>query len=230
MRRARRLPVVGTVVALILGVALVASAPVRAEGEMSFRAVRLGEARTCGGECPIVIAATGQITQSTPSRFLDFIETHGNGDLHAVVFLDSPGGRVVASMEFGTLLRKVGAAVVVARVYPDGQGGSVMTNAQCFSACVYALMGAKKRVIPAASQIGIHRMFVYEDSLDASGATILRHRRFDNGNMRSFLEDYSSEMGVSPGLIAAAETVPSSQLKILTRGEIRRWHLGVPRL
>ena len=73
-------------------------------------------------------------------------------------------------------------------------------------------------------------MFVYEDSVDASGTAILRHRRFDNGNMRAFLEDYSSEMGVSPGLIAAAETVPSSQLKILTRNEIRRWHLGVPKL
>lgn len=210
--------------------ALAFAAPARAEAEMSFHSVRLGDARICGDDCPSVIAATGQITQATPGRFLDFVETHSRGDLHAVVFLDSPGGRVIASMEFGTLLRKLGAAVVVARVYPDRRGGSVMTNAQCFSACVYALMGAKKRVIPAASQIGIHRMFVYEDSLDASGTTILRQRRFDNGNMRSFLEDYSSEMGVSPGLIDAAERIPSSQLKILTRNEIRRWHLGVPKL
>ena len=229
MRRPRRLPLFALLVTSC-AVALFASNPALAEGEMTFRAVRLGEAQTCGSDCPIVIAATGQITQATPGRFLDFIESHSRGDLHAVVFLDSPGGRVVASMEFGTLLRKIGAAAVVARVYPDGQGGAIMTNAQCFSACVYALMGARKRVIPARSQIGIHRMFVYEDSMDASGTTILRHRRFDNGNMRSFLEDYSSEMGVSPGLIAAAETVPSSQLKILTRSEIRRWHLGVPKL
>ena len=225
--RLRRLPVV----ALLAAVHAAVFAPAAcAEAEMTFHAGRLGDARSCGGECPIVIAATGQITQATPGRFLDFVKTHSSGDLHAVVFLDSPGGRVVASMEFGTLLRKIGAAAVVARVYPDGRGGSVMTNAQCFSACVYALMGAKKRVIPAASQIGIHRMFVYEDSLDAAGNAILRHRRFDNGNMRSFLEDYSSEMGVSPGLIDAAEHVPSDQLKILSRNEIRRWRLGVPRL
>ncbi len=229
MRRPRRLPVFALLVASTAG-ALLPSTFARAEGEMTFRAVRLGEAQTCGADCPVVIAATGQITQSTPGRFLDFIESHSSGDLHAVVFLDSPGGRVIASMEFGTLLRKIGAAAVVARVYPDGQGGSIMTNAQCFSACVYALMGAKKRVIPPASQIGIHRMFVYEDSMDSSGTTTLRHRRFDNGNMRSFLEDYSSGMGVSPSLIAAAEIVPSSRLKILTRGEIRRWHLGVPKL
>ena len=228
-----RLPIVALLATLVItavGATLVASRTAHAEDEMTFRAVRLGDPRTCGGDCPVIIAATGQITQSTPGRFLDFVESHPHGDLNAVVFLDSPGGRVVASMEFGTLLRKLGAAAVVARVYPDGRGGTVMTDAQCFSACVYALMGAKKRVIPSASQIGIHRMFVYEDSLDASGTAVLRQRRFDNGNMRTFLEDYSSEMGVSPGLIEAAEQVPSSRLKILTRNEIRRWHLGVPKL
>ena len=201
----------------------------RAEGEMTFRVVQIGHA--CGSSCPTVIAATGQITQATPNRFLQFIEqNYDRRNLHAVVFLDSPGGRVLAAMEFGTLLRKIGAAAVIARAYPDGSGGTVMTNAQCFSACVYALMGARKRVIPATSQIGIHRMFAYEDSLDASGTTLLRHRRFDNGDMRSYLMSYSSEMGVDPGLIAAAEHVPSDTLHILSRSEIRRWHLGVPKL
>lgn len=225
MRRLRRLPVFALLAAM-----LSASAPARADGEMTFRAVRLGETQTCGADCPVVIAATGQITQATPERFLDFIESHTKIDLHAVVFLDSPGGRVVASMEFGTLLRKVGAAAVVARVYPDGRGGTIMTEAQCFSACVYALMGAKKRVIPSGSQVGIHRMFVTEDGSDPSSKAILHHRRFDDGNMRAFLEDYASEMGINPDLIAAAETVPSTRLKILTRDEIRRWHLGVPKL
>lgn len=208
-----------------------ASMVARADSEMSFRVVRIGDQSVCGGNCPTIISATGQITQSTPGRFLDFIEqNYDRRNLHAVVFMDSPGGRVLASMEFGTLLRKVGAAVVVARVYPDGAGGSVMTNAQCFSACVYALMGARKRVIPASSQIGIHRMFVYEEGYDASGMVLTRQRRFDNGDMRDFLMRYSSEMGVSPGLIMAAERVPSDTLKILSRSEIRKWHLGVPKL
>lgn len=203
----------------------------RAEGAMTFQTVNIGTSRLCQGGCPTVITATGQITQSTPGEFLDFVEqNYGRQNLHAVVFLDSPGGRVLAAMEFGTLLRKIGAAVVVARVYADGSGGSVMTNAQCFSACVYALMGARKRVIPAQSQIGIHRMFVYENNLDASGTTLLRERRYDNGDMRSFLMRYSADMGVSPALIAAAEHIPSDTLKILSRSEIRRWRLGVPKL
>ena len=37
-----------------------------------------------------------------------------------------------------------------------------MTGGGCYSACVYALMGAEKRVIPHGSKVGIHRMFTYE--------------------------------------------------------------------
>ena len=221
-------------VAGLLALCLVAFAPhrnARAENEMTFQAVQIGHPGSCGSSCPTIIAATGQITQSTPARFLQFVEeNYDRRNLHAVVFLDSPGGRVLAAMEFGTLLRKIGAAAVIARVYPDSAGGSVMTNAQCFSACVYAFMGARKRVIPATSQIGIHRMFVYEDEPNASGTMVLRHRRFDNGDMRSYLMSYSAKMGVDPGLIAAAEHIPSDRLHILSRTEIRRWHLGVPRL
>lgn len=220
-------------VRFLLALGLLGFAPfgARAEGEMTFRAARIGNARTCGRSCPDVIVATGQITNSTPSRFLQFVEQgSGRGDLHAVVFLDSPGGRVLASMEFGTLLRKLGAAAVVARIFSDGNGNSVMVNGRCFSACVYALIGARKRVIPAASEVGIHRMYATEDSLDETGTTVLRQRRFDNGDMRSFLMSYSAEMGVSPALVAAAEHVPSDSLHILSRVEIRRWHLGVPRL
>ena len=214
-----------------LGLLLVGVAPARAEAEMTFKVTRIGRSQLCGYSCPTIISATGQITQATPSRFLDFIQQNfDRQNLHAVVFLDSPGGRVLASMEFGMLLRKVGAAAVVARVLPDGRGGSVITNAQCFSACVYALMGARKRVIPGSSQIGIHRMFAYEDNVNVFGGVTSRERRYDNGDMRSYLMKYSAEMGVSPGLISAAEHVPSDTLHILSRSEIQRWHLGVPRL
>lgn len=216
----------------LFGLLASALAPVRAQesAPMTFRAVQIGDTSLCPEGCPAVIVARGQITQDTPAAFLDFLERNGGRDLHAVVFLDSPGGRVLASMEFGTLLRKVGAAAVVAGVYGDGEGGTIITNAKCYSACVYALMGARKRVIPSQSSVGIHRMFVYEESMAADGSALLRQRRYDNGDMRSFLMRYSADMGVSPGLIAAAERVPSNTLRILTPSEIRRWHLGQPRL
>ena len=226
-----RFPTCLLCLALLIGYSTVPIDPARAEAEMTFRAVQIGHSSFCGYSCPTIISATGQITPSTPSRFLDFIQNnYERRNLHAVVFIDSPGGRVFASMELGTLMRKVGAAAVVARVASDGNGGSIITNAQCFSACVYALMGARKRVIPGSSQVGIHRMFAYEDHVDMLGSVTARERRYDNGDMRSYLIRYSNEMVVSPALIAAAEHVPSDTLHILSRKEIQRWHLGVPRL
>ena len=168
---------------------------------------------------------------TTPSEFLQFLqESYGTQNLRAVVFLNSPGGRVLASMEFGTLLRRMGAAAVVAGVYPNGSGGTVMTNGQCFSACVYAFMGGRKRVVPASSQIGIHRMFAYEQEYDASNGEEVVRRRYDNGTMGAVLKRYTSQMGVSPSIISEAEHIPSDGLKILSRNEIRRYRLGVPHL
>lgn len=214
-----RLPIAALVA--VLSIVCLSMAPARA---MTFRAVQLGNAGA-------VISATGQITESTPSEFLQFLqENYGTRSLRAVVFLNSPGGRVLASMEFGTLLRKMGAAAVVAGVYPNGSGGTVMTNGQCFSACVYALMGGRKRVIPASSQVGIHRMFAYEQDYDANSGEAYVRRRYDNGAMGSMLKRYTSQMGVSPALISEAEHISSDGLKILSRNEIRRYHLGVPHL
>ena len=119
-----------------------------------------------------VIAATGEITDETPRQFLEFVQENVNqARLHAVVFLNSPGGKVAASMELGREFRRLGAAAIVARFDPNagGRGVSSFVGARCLSACVYALIGAKKRVIPPESLVGIHRMFAYVDSVDATG-------------------------------------------------------------
>ena len=225
-----RLPIAGLLALALSLTGLAGSGAFSPAAAMSFRVVQIGDESRCGGGCPTVISATGQITEETPSEFESFLqENYGARNLHAVVFLNSPGGRVLASMEFGAQLRRIGAAAVVAGVYANGSGGTVMTNAQCFSACVYAFMGARKRVVPSTSQIGIHRMFLYEQDVDQSGEAYVR-RRYDNGTMGSVLKRYTSEMGVSPALISAAEHIPSSNLKILSQSEIRRYHLGVPHL
>ena len=48
-------------------------------------------------------------------------------------------------MQLGMALRRVGALAIVARAGPVAQRGSgvVLTGGGCYSACVYALMGAK---------------------------------------------------------------------------------------
>jgi len=209
-----------TTLALILLLALVSSA--RAEDEMTFEAVNYG------GES--VISATGRIGESTPDVFLDFLQKNSRGHLHTIVFLDSPGGVVLASMQFGTILRKIGAAAIVGKISGGFLGGKAsISPAKCVSACVYALIGARKRVIPPESAVGIHKMFLTVDGEDVTALSTKQDRATASG-LRTMLASYTGKMGVSPELIARAERIPSEELHILTRAEIRKWRLGVPNL
>ncbi|MGO9023584.1 MAG: hypothetical protein ACLQIQ_04640 [Beijerinckiaceae bacterium] len=197
-------------------------------GEMSFGTATIGNSSICGRTCPAIITAEGEITSSTPAAFVDFLKRNAaQSGLHAVVLLNSPGGKVVASMEFGKILRRLGAAVIVARAEP-GASGALLAG-KCFSACVYALMGGKKRVIPPQSEAGIHRMFTYESRWDGFGMMGGLRRRFDNGGMAAVLSRYSGMMGVSPQLISTAEHITPERLHIMSRAEIARWHLAASR-
>lgn len=215
----------GLGILLILGFA---PHPAHAQ-EMTFRLISVGDRARCGSTCPVVISAEGEITNATPNAFLSFVESNvGTNNLHAIVFLDSPGGKVLASMEFGKILRELGAAAIVGRVDPAAANRrlSEFVAARCLSACVYALMGAKKRVIPPQSLVGIHRMFTYVDAADPDSSTVVRYRRYDNGEMAAVLERYTWAMGVSPELIAMAERISSDRIHIMSRAEIARFHLA----
>src|SRR5579863_369174 len=151
--------------ALISATMLASADKAVAQGEpMSFRLAKL-EGRSCGARCPQVIVAEGVIEEDTPETFLSFLESAAStrGVLD-VVAINSPGGRVVASMRLGAALRNLKAAVIVAR-FGDGGDLNLPTAGSCMSACVYAMMGGVKRVVPPESRLGIHRM----SSLESGG-------------------------------------------------------------
>jgi hypothetical protein len=202
--------------------------PAQAEQPMSFRLLPLEDSSRCGSQCAQAIVADGEITNSTPQEFLSFVGNNLQGNVRSVVFLNSPGGRVVASMALGKVFRKLGIAAIVAQA---GQtyGGTALATGHCYSACVYALMGARKRVIPPQSRVGVHRMFQYEAAFDPSSGGAAIYRRHDNGRMRAMLSRYSSEMGVSRSIIDNAERTSSDSIHMLSNGEIARWRLGQPK-
>jgi membrane-bound ClpP family serine protease len=185
---------------------------------MTFRLVSAAGSTRCAGACVARIAAKGEITDSTPADFGAFLRSNslprGAGVL---VFINSPGGKIAAAIELGKIFRRTGATVAVAGVAQDG-GAVRLVGGICCSACVYALMGAKKRIAPRQSVVGIHRMFAKD------GASL----RLDNGAFAAVLKRYSKMMGVSPDLIAAAERVTPDALRILTPAEMARWRLASP--
>lgn len=193
---------------------------------MTFEMMPVGDPARCGKNCLQVIVAEGEIADRTPQDFIDFIRKNlRDKRLRSVVFLHSPGGRVVASMKLGTALRQAGAATVVARPQLAPNGEVRFTAGRCFSACVYALMGGKKRVIPPPSMVGIHRMFAFEASADDTGRRD-QQRVFAPQDVVARLADYSGMMGVSRELIYTAERINSDNIRIVSPAEIQKWKLG----
>ena len=82
---------------------------------------------------------------------------------------------------------------------------------------------------PPQSRVGVHRMFSYESAVDPAGG-YARSTRHDDGDMREVLARYSTTMGVSRGLIDAAEQTSSDAIRVLSPGDIARWRLGASRL
>ena len=213
--------------AAIFMVGAVVRAPAAAEergGAMSFRVAPL-EARECGKHCPDVIVADGVIEAETPQAFVDFLKSGGADiKLRRIVFFNSRGGNVVASMVFGHILRGLRIAGIVGRFETGGDPGPYV--GQCLSACVYALMGAVRRVAPPGSEIGLHRMSIVE----SQGGGFLRPprvtRSFADPPMVAVLGRYARRMGVDPALVRAAESLPPDTVHVLSREEMRRWSLA----
>ena len=211
---------------------LTVAAPAAAES-IDFRIVTL-QSKKCGAACPQVIAAEGDIDETASDRFLKFIRTNVRDKrVKNVVFINSAGGQVVSALKLGLNMRQFGTAVVVARVVegssddPNGQ----FVSARCMSACVFVLMGGKKRVVPSHSFVGIHRMFRDEAGPDPSGdRNRKRERLFASGNMVDVVSRYTGSMGISRDLIATAERVSPDDIHIVTPQELARWRLGSPKL
>jgi hypothetical protein len=218
-----------------------------AQAQMSFKAIPLADPAVCGARCPTVIQAEGRITQSTATEFVNFAKgVSDRSKLLNIVLIHSPGGSVIGSMQLGAVFRTLGATVVVARVtsgggffsgaQTDSRTGRVIpagaiTNASCNSACVYAVMGGRKRIIPEQSNIGIHRMQAeINHGFDPQQGRQVFEKKIGSATQVDTLRSYARTMGIDQKLIVLAESVPHETIKILSAKEVRQFKLGVPKL
>jgi hypothetical protein len=179
----------------------------------------------CGARCPHVIVAEGVIETSTPQDFVDFLKSGAEDKkLKRIVFFNSRGGNVVASMAFGHILRDLKVAGVVGRFHAEGETGPYL--GECLSACVYAMMGAVRRVAPPGSEVALHRMSILETEGNGWFGQHTK-RSFADAPMVAVLARYARRMGVSPALVQAAESLPPDTMHVLTPAEMRRWSFAV---
>ena len=165
-----------------------------------------------------MIVAEGVIETTTPQDFVDFLKAGAEDKaLRRIVFFNSRGGNVVASMAFGHILRELKVAGVVGRFHDAGP-----YVGECLSACVYAMMGAVRRVAPPGSEVALHRMSIVETEGEGWFGQRVK-RSFADAPMVAVLARYARRMGVSPALVRAAESLPPDAMHVLSLEEMRRW-------
>lgn len=216
--------------ALALAASALFAAPAAA---MTFSTVPISPECT-GSGCPRAVIAHGEINAEAPHQFSAFLRTEMQmPGLHAVVFLNSPGGNVESALRLGTLFHAAGAAVVVGQPTLGGRVGAGQLGVvpgHCASACVYALMGAKKRVVPSGARLGVHRMSARMTAREPAGGGTMSSRIFAGSPEIEALRTYVSRVGGSQELINLAESIPPEQIRVLSPAEIRRYRLGAPKL
>ena len=146
-----------------------------------------------------------------------------------------------AGVAIGRMLRARGMTAGVARTIPEGcdpvkereaacdalkrEGRELQSELRtartmCNSSCVYALIGATVREVPAGSRLGVHTMALVEKPNRKISASE-EQRQLEAANAR--LARYIGEMKIAPGLFEAASKVRFERLRFLSRDEIAQF-------
>jgi hypothetical protein len=207
-----------------------------------------GEANACGPGCSEWIGADGAIDASAASRLRVLLNRLGQRRLP--VFFHSPGGSVEGSLAIGRLMRARGLTAGVARTIPQGcdpkqlreeacdrleRSGRDLpaqldtASTMCFSACVYAIVGAAVREISPGAKLGIHSSsFTFAGSGEhASTKPLHRVMRASIEASYERLGRYFVEMGIDPALVTAAREIANDHIRVLTRADI--WRVKIDR-
>jgi hypothetical protein len=209
-----------------------------------------GEADACGTGCQEWIGAHGAFDEGAPQRLRAVLRRLGARKLPIYYF--SPGGSVVSAMEVGRIMRAHRLKAGVGRTVPQGcdpkqvrekacealiRSGRELTaelitpRATCNSACVYALLGATEREVPAGSALGVHSISIRRTTIrqDRTGrilATSSTRVTGDAAGIRAAHErvaQYAAEMGFGRAVVDAAAAVPFETVRYLKREELVRF-------
>ncbi|MBX9776950.1 MAG: hypothetical protein K2Y71_21435 [Xanthobacteraceae bacterium] len=190
-----------------------------------------GAPNACGEGCSEWIAVEGDFDVNAASRVQAFLNRHGARRLP--VFFQSPGGDARAAMAVGRLLRQRDVTAGVGATIPQGctsindwsnackaakrsaqpVAAAWWPNTGCHSACVYALLGAKVRLVPPSSRLGVHavRMMTPRSPAQERAALV---------EINAQLRRYVREMGMDDRLFETASRVPHESIHHLNRDEI----------
>ncbi len=213
------------------------AAPAQPDLEPMIFFVAKGERNACGSGCSEWIAAEGMFEgPQVEQRFRDLLATL-NGRNLPIIF-NSLGGIIGEALVLGRILREGRMAASVGESYPEGCKARIAADkscrrimegnrelkaklrtagAVCSSACVYALLGASERHVPADARLGIHAATPTAVSSQPGWLTV---EQMHNNRKR-----YILEMGANPDLQDAAVKTPPPGVHVLSREELVVYHV-----
>jgi hypothetical protein len=200
-----------------------------------------GEPNSCGLGCSEWIAAEGTLANGTAERMRAFLKRHSG---KRPIYFSSAGGITSESIAIGRLMRERGMTAGVARTVPLGceadskecarakrSGGEqtarlTSTLAQCNSACVYAIVGARVREIASEAHLGVHASKTVIVGRVPSGAKVPAEVRAKfKAENKQMIRRYLIDMGIQPALLDVAEKVPHESIRALSREEMVRFNI-----
>jgi len=211
-----------------------------------------GEPNACGEGCSEWIAVEGSFDSGAAGRAQAFLRRHGARKLP--VYFHSPGGSGNAAIAIGRQLRQLGLTTGVAKTVPRGcastsdQSDACRTakrspqpvaaewrpDANCSSACVWAVIGGKARHVPAAARLGVHSpKFTVTRTFSDGRVQQLSAKQFSSFHRTKAAEhialtrSYIRDMGIDGGLLETALKVPHESIHYLSRDQIAA--LGIDR-
>jgi hypothetical protein len=180
----------------------------------------------CDQMCRTWISAVGPVTDQTPHDFAAFAEQK---DVRgATLALDSEGGSVVSTIEFGRTLRRLDITTTVGKtVVASAADGSTTTTlspaAACESMCAFVLLGGVRRYVPPEARILVHEIWLAKKRERSETASYTADELVVVQRDIGSLARYTIEMGGGIELLEAALRVPPWQpLYQLSNEEIQR--------
>ena len=161
----------------------------------------------------------GEIDAGAPARLAPVLKRAE--ETGADVYLDSPGGSLLAGMEIGRMLRRAGAnthvgSAVIQKPDPRYPGAQLMDALPggCYSSCALAFLGGVYRFMNDGSKYGVHRFSrdARPSPEDLESAQVIS----------AAVGAYIREMGAAPEVFDLMVQAGKDSIRVLTPTELTR--------
>lgn len=177
---------------------------------------------TVGGVCAgcTWFAAEGDITSDTPAAFREVFGEPSGGEGGPTIVINSDGGDdLAAALELGRLFRAHSIRVAIGDTVADPQSGSRVSKTEpgkCLSACAYAFLGGRVRLLGGSQELGFHQFFDDDILANADRAAFSGAQRLRDQYVVGELISYLVEMDVSTEVFSFAANASPGEFTYMT--------------